>query len=119
MSRRPRSWACPIVLAVVLASLLPETARAQVPTGSTPDAGTVGAAGDELGSARVDGGVPVGTSPDGGAATAHAASGPPSKRPRPDYEGRDPESHATEDTLLFVPRVILLPVYLVAEYAVA
>ena len=109
MSRRPRRWACPIVLALVLASVLPETARAQVPTGSTPDAGTAGAGGDELGSAKVDGGMPVVTSPDGGAA----------KRPRPDYEGRDPESHATEDTLLFVPRVVLLPVYLVAEYAVA
>jgi len=43
----------------------------------------------------------------------------PPKRPFPDYEGRDRESTATEDTLLFVPRALLYPVYLVNEYAVA
>jgi hypothetical protein len=96
-----------MVAMVVLASSAAHAVRAQ--TRSTPDAGPVsdGSAG-ALDSVQVDGGTAVGSS-----------SGPASRRPRPDYEGRDPESHATEDALLLVPRVVLFPVYLVAEYAVA
>jgi len=65
--------------------------------------------------------TPVDGAPDAGTPEAATDSGPetPPKRALPDYEGRDRESTATEDALLFVPRALLFPVYLVTEYAVA
>ena len=116
MSLRPRMRALPVLLAFALSGPT-GTARAQQQalTGSAPDAGSAA----EPGSTIVDGGTQAVASPDGGTPSVHAKTSPPPKRPQPDYEGREPESHATEDTLLFVPRLVLLPVYLVAEYAVA
>src|SRR5262249_32593824 len=63
-----------------------------------------------------DAGAPLADSQDAGPPAVHVAAKPPPKRPHPDYEGRDPESTATRDAFLAVPRVILFPVYLVAEY---
>jgi hypothetical protein len=65
--------------------------------------------------------TPIDGAPDAGVPDAVTGSNPeiPPKRPLPDYEGRDRESTATEDALLFVPRLVLFPVYLVTEYAVA
>jgi hypothetical protein len=124
--RPPRTRARSILLAVVLVTLLPGTAKAQssAPGGSSSDAGTPETAGKATGEALTsETGAEAGTTavvgPDGGTPSAHVAPGTPPKRPHPDYEGREPESHATEDALLFVPRVVLFPIYLVAEYAVA
>src|SRR5215472_2193916 len=118
MRLRARTLAFPALVAVILSSLLPATvlAQEQAPSMSSPDAGGTS---PDLSSAVGDGGSRAVTSPDGGTPAAHATSGPPPKRPHPDYEGREPESHATEDALRSVPRLILLPIYLVAEYAVA
>ena len=47
---------------------------------------------------------------------------PPSevpRRPVPDYEGRGPEPTTTGDVLIWIPRVVLIPPYLVAEYLIA
>ena len=126
MSLWPRARALPVLLVVALSSCLSGAARAeeQGPAISGVDAGTAdGAAGDASGSGAeasggVDRGTQVVTAPDGGTPAA-VSSHPPPKRPHPDYEGRVPESHGTEDALLFLPRLVLFPVYLVAEYAVA
>jgi hypothetical protein len=99
-------------------------AQEQGATGTQPDAGLPGTPGGELspgasGGAASDADPQVADAPDGGTPAVHANAKRPEKRPRPDYEGRDPESTATRDGLLLVPRVILLPLYLVAEYVVA
>lgn len=108
-----------VLLVVALSSFVSETARAenQGPAVSEADGGTPGARAD-VGPAALDGGTQVATAPDGGAPAA-VSSHPPPKRAPPDYEGRAPETHATEDALLLVPRLVLLPIYVVAEYAVA
>jgi hypothetical protein len=44
---------------------------------------------------------------------------PPSpKRPVPDYSGRGPEPTTAGDVALWVPRVVLSPLYLVSEYVI-
>src|SRR5215469_7498678 len=93
-----RTRVIPVLAAVVLSSLLAETARAEekASTLSGPDAGAAGA-GEERSSGTVadqshtavDGGTQAVASPDGGAPSVHTGSGPPPKRPRPDYEGRE------------------------------
>jgi hypothetical protein len=40
------------------------------------------------------------------------------KRPVPDYDGRGEEAPGAGDVLLYVPRVVLFPAYLVSEYVV-
>jgi hypothetical protein len=40
------------------------------------------------------------------------------ERPLPDYDGREPPATTPGDVLLWVPRVIFFPVYLVAEYLI-
>jgi hypothetical protein len=40
------------------------------------------------------------------------------KRPAPDYGGRRPEPKTARDVALWVPRVILSPLYLVSEYVI-
>src|SRR5262249_12801782 len=42
----------------------------------------------------------------------------PPPRPVPDYEGRGPEPTTAGDVLVLIPRVILLPAYLVGVYAI-
>lgn len=50
---------------------------------------------------------------------APAASQPPSpKRPVPDYSGRGPEPTTAGDVALWVPRVVLSPLYVVSEYVI-
>jgi len=49
-------------------------------------------------------------------AAAHADDVP--KRPTPDYSGRGPEPTTPGDVLIWVPRVIFAPVYLVTEYLI-
>jgi hypothetical protein len=49
------------------------------------------------------------------ASPVHAAS---PKRPLPDYDGRKPPPTTPGDVLLWVPRVLLFPPYLVAEYLI-
>ena len=111
MSFRLRPRAARVRLALVVLCVLARTARSQTPS---PDAGP--AATGEV--SPLDAGTLAGTAAqDGGTPAAHA--GPPAKRPAPDYEGREPENTSTRDALLFVPRVILLPIYLVTEYVVA
>ena len=40
----------------------------------------------------------------------------PPKRPVPDYDGRGPPPATLGDGLIWVPRTLLLPAYLVTEY---
>jgi hypothetical protein len=40
------------------------------------------------------------------------------KRPVPDYDGRGPPPTTVGDALIWVPRTLLLPAYLVSEYAI-
>ena len=40
------------------------------------------------------------------------------KRAEPDYDGRGPEPKTAGDVLLWVPRIILSPLYLVSEYVI-
>jgi hypothetical protein len=51
-----------------------------------------------------------------------AASSPPSqvspKRPLPDYDGRGAEPTDAGDVALWIPRVVLSPLYLVSEYVI-
>jgi hypothetical protein len=42
----------------------------------------------------------------------------PPKRPVPDYDGRGPAPMTLGDALIWVPRTLLLPAYLVTEYAI-
>lgn len=42
----------------------------------------------------------------------------PTKRPVPDYDGRGPAPTTLGDALIWVPRTLLLPAYLVTEYAI-
>ncbi|WP_434042394.1 MULTISPECIES: BamA/TamA family outer membrane protein [Sorangium] len=49
---------------------------------------------------------------------AAAPQAPSAKRPAPDYDGRADEGTSAGDVLLWVPRVVLFPAYLVSEYLV-
>jgi hypothetical protein len=49
---------------------------------------------------------------------APAASATDEERPLPDYEGRPPPATTPGDVLLWVPRIILFPPWLVAEYLI-
>ena len=107
-----------IRLVLLCASLSAAAALAQV------DGGAAGASPSDTGSGRVegeatlaDGGI-AGEAPatDGGVATDVPR---PPRRPVPDYEGRGPEPTTTGEVLVWVPRIILLPAYLVANYVIA
>ncbi|WP_437631279.1 BamA/TamA family outer membrane protein [Sorangium sp. So ce854] len=56
--------------------------------------------------------------------TGRAPAAPPqaqaigAKRPLPDYDGRPDEGTSAGDVLLWVPRVVLFPAYLVSEYLI-
>lgn len=79
-----------------------------------------------------DGGAPAtppanapGTAPAGGAAGNEVANIPPPppggespKRAVPDYDGRGDEPTTAGDVLLWVPRILLSPLYLVSEYVI-
>ena len=59
--------------------------------------------------------------PEGAAATAEAPAPkeePPPRREVPDYRGQKPPPPTAGEVLIWVPRVILLPAYLVTEYVV-
>ncbi len=58
--------------------------------------------------------------PDAGAAPSpdEAPDSSTPKRPVPDYDGRGPEPATAGDVALWVPRVILSPLYLVSEYVI-
>ena len=64
-----------------------------------------------------DGGVGTETTATDGGVAADAPRPPP--RPVPDYEGRGPEPTTAGDVLVWIPRIILLPAYLVANYVIA
>lgn len=51
-------------------------------------------------------------------ASTEAAAQEPPKRDMPDYEGRPPPGETPGEVLLWVPRVILSPVYFVSEYLI-
>lgn len=42
----------------------------------------------------------------------------PPKRPVPDYDGRGPEPTTASDVLLWIPRILVSPLYLFSEYVV-
>ncbi len=47
-----------------------------------------------------------------------ASAEPGVRRPVPDYDGREPAPGGARDVLIWVPRVVLYPAYLVMEYGV-
>jgi surface antigen Omp85-like protein len=49
---------------------------------------------------------------------ASPASASDEERPLPDYDGREPPPTTVGDVLLWVPRVLLFPVYVVTEYVI-
>ncbi len=51
-------------------------------------------------------------------APATAATSPSPKQPVPDYDGRGPPRKPPGDAALWVPRVLLSPLYLVSEYVI-
>ena len=61
--------------------------------------------------------APVSPQPGAAAAPAAPARGPDDRREPPDYDGR-PESTTAGDVALWVPRVVLFPLYVVSEYVV-
>ncbi|MGO8995860.1 MAG: BamA/TamA family outer membrane protein [Polyangiaceae bacterium] len=69
--------------------------------------------------ARADAPSPA---PQSSAANALSPSSPPPrpspKRPVPDYRGRHESNHPAASAVLWVPRVILAPVYLATEYVI-
>ena len=52
------------------------------------------------------------------ASTQQEQQQPSPKRPVPDYSGRGPEPTTAGDVALWVPRVVLSPLYLVSEYVI-
>jgi hypothetical protein len=69
-----------------------------------------------------DGAPMAAENPDGG--TSSVAEAPPTsvdvpRRAVPDYDGRGPEPTTAGDVLIWIPRVLLFPPYLVVEYVVA
>jgi len=81
------------LLAIVLGATAGRDARADDPPAASP--------------------APPATAP------APAQQQPPSpKRPVPDYSGRGPEPTTAGDVALWVPRVVLSPLYLVSEYVI-
>jgi hypothetical protein len=53
-----------------------------------------------------------------GATTPPASVAAEDKRELPDYDGREPPPTTVGDVLLWVPRIILFPLYVVAEYVI-
>jgi hypothetical protein len=51
-------------------------------------------------------------------ALSASASASPKKRELPDYDGRGGSATTTGDVLLWVPRVVLFPLYVVSEYVI-
>src|SRR4051812_45126703 len=49
---------------------------------------------------------------------AHAAESDAPPRPTPDYDGRGPKPTTAGDVALWVPRLVLSPLYLTSEYLV-
>ena len=134
MSGRPGTQARRFGVAILVLALAPLRLAAQeraadvaVPgplPGTEPDAGPVDAAAMQAdagvanpGPSDLDGGSMATAAPDAGTATSRQQ--PPPKRALPEYDGREPPTGTAGDALLVVPRLVLLPLYLVAEYAVA
>jgi len=93
------------VLGVLLAGLLPAAlARA----GQDPSASS---------SSSSPAATPVAADQQAATSTAAKDSLPP-PRPVPDYRGQEPPPPTAGEVLIWVPRVILLPAYLVSEYVV-
>ncbi len=52
----------------------------------------------------------------GAASTAHAQQQRPPKRPVPDYDGRGDEPTTAGDVLIWVPKIVFSPLWVVSEY---
>jgi hypothetical protein len=101
------SACCLVALLARDAGAQPETMPGEPPPPTGPSAPMVPA--DEGTAAPVSAGSP-------GAAGA-PARGPDDRRRPPDYDGR-PEPTTAGDVVLWVPRVVLFPLYVVSEYVV-
>jgi len=136
MSDRPGRQARRYGVAILVLALVPlrlaaqeraTAARVPIPgsePGGSADAGTLGDAPEPTdagvvtpGPSDLDAGMAIAATPDAGTATSQQH--PPPKRPLPEYDGREPPTSTAGDALLVVPRLVLLPFYLVAEYVVA
>ena len=121
--------------AVILLSLAfaPSVARADQESSQAPGAPAPGSAGSSPATPGPDA-APVGPpsspapetpAPDAAATTtaqpsesAPASSERPPRREVPDYRGQAPPAPTPGEVLIWVPRVILLPAYLVTEYVI-
>jgi len=119
--RAPRSRRLgPVNALVLLGCLAARTADAEplapgsAPTAVAPDAAPAAAPAAPASSPSAP---PPAVSAAAGDSTARspAARGPDEQRPLPDYDGRE-QPTSTGRALLWVPRVVLFPVYLVTEY---
>jgi hypothetical protein len=100
---------------LVAAEAAAEQAHPAAPAASAPDP----APKDELGPALERADVPAAVAEPAPAAAPPPASSPVrgqgDERELPDYDGR-PEATTAGDVLLWVPRVVLFPLYVVSEY---
>jgi hypothetical protein len=101
---------------LVQVTMMLVVALALVPLAASADEGEPGRS--------VDGGTP-GPSAAGSTEKAPSNDAPevgkenaPPRRQVPDYEGRGPEPTTAGDVLIWIPRVVLLPPYLVMQYLV-
>jgi hypothetical protein len=116
-----------LVIVVLVLALASSVARAQEapanpgPSAPTPGPATTpppeasqGSPGQPSGPAPSTEVPAPGTSPAAGA----QPSEPPPRRPVPDYRGQQPPAPTPGEVLIWVPRVVLLPVYLVTNYVI-
>jgi len=107
-----------IRLLVLCTGLTAGTALAQADGGAVKVAPADGGAPRAEGEPGLaDGGVAIEAAATDGGLASDVPRPPP--RPVPDYEGRGPEPTTAGEVLVWIPRVILLPAYLVANYVIA
>jgi hypothetical protein len=116
---RTVSWRLGLGLTLVLILAGVPEVRAQEAATSTPPAQEAASTAPAQGAAST---APAqeaaSTTPTEEAAASSASTEKASQRPVPDYRGRAPPPTTAGDVLIWVPRVILFPPYLVAQYVI-
>jgi len=114
-------WLAPLCTAVTLSLAPPAWAQDEGggDTAATPETAAPETAAPETAApetAAPETAAPETTAPE--TAAAPAAAAPDGRRPLPDYDGRGEEPVSVGETALWIPRVILAPVYVVTEYGI-
>jgi len=113
--------AAPVRVVLLTFALASSLARAQDAAPPQPPSGTPSTTSSPAATppAEQAAGTKPAAAPDTAAPEASAqSSGTPPRRPVPDYRGQEPPAPNPGEVLIWVPRVILLPAYLVTEYVV-